>query len=145
MVLLFYDRLTVLKECETLEMTELRVPGVTELPGWRITCTEATSLVNTEDTFTVIPQGEVTFRSRQSGDRIRLSGGSKSLKKLFIDRKIPAWERSRIPVLTNGSDVVAVMGIGTDCRFREAPNWEIVFQKVFPSAEAEMIKKSGRN
>ena len=107
-----YDRLTVLKECETLEMTELRVPGVTELPGWRITCTEATSLVNTEDTFTVIPQGEVTFRSRQSGDRIRLSGGSKSLKKLFIDRKVPAAQRENIPVLADEAGILGVYGIG---------------------------------
>ena len=84
---------------------------------------------------------ELILRSRREGDAIQLSGGTKSLKKLFIDRKIPAWERSRIPVLANGSDVVAVMGIGTDCRFREAPNWEIVFQKVFPSAEAEIIDK----
>ncbi len=107
-----YDCLVRLNEKASLETVKLPIPGVTELPGWRITCTEATRPDNTEDTFTVIPQGEVIFRSRQSGDRIRLSGGSKSLKKLFIDRKIPAAQRENIPVLADETGILGVYGIG---------------------------------
>ena len=69
-------------------------------------------VLNTADTFTVRPEGTLTVRSRQSGDRIRLSGGTKSLKKLFIDRKIPAPERDRIPVLCDEEGILGIYGIG---------------------------------
>ena len=67
---------------------------------------------NSRDTVTVIPHGTVTLRSRQSGDRIRLPGGSRSLKKLFIDRKIPAAQRDAIPVLADETGILGVYGIG---------------------------------
>lgn len=107
-----YDRLEALSEAEAMEQTVLTAPGETEVPGWRITCTPAVELLNTLDTFTVCPSGELYLRSRQSGDSIRLSGGSKSLKKLFIDRKIPASDRSRIPVLSDEAGILGVYGIG---------------------------------
>ena len=56
----------------------------------------------------------MTIRSRQTGDTIRLSGGTKSLKKLYIDRKIPASHRSRIPVVCDGEGILAVHQIGVD-------------------------------
>ena len=51
-------------------------------------------------------------RSRRTGDTITLSGGTKPLKKLLIDRKIPASLRDRIPVLSDDLGVLAVAGIG---------------------------------
>ena len=107
-----YDRLEVLTQAKALDRMELVCPGETWVPGYRITCTEAETLINTGDTFTVCPKGPVSLRSRQSGDRIRLPGGSKSLKKLFIDRRIPASERDRIPVLCDGEGILGVFGIG---------------------------------
>ena len=107
-----YDRLEVLMEEPAVEPVVLPVPGILELPGYRITCRPAEELRNTPDTFTVCPAGEIHLRSRQSGDSLRLSGGSKSLKKLFIDRKIPAAQRSRIPVLADDAGVIGVYGIG---------------------------------
>ena len=43
----------------------------------------------------------LVLRPRQTGDEISLPrrGGTKSLKKLFIDEKVPRRERERIPVL----------------------------------------------
>jgi tRNA(Ile)-lysidine synthase len=64
------------------------------------------------DCFTVLPEGEIILRSRIAGDEIRLSGGKKSLKKVFIDRKIPALQRSLIPVLADDRGVLGVYGIG---------------------------------
>ena len=109
-----YDALTVLTQGVQLERTLLNCPGVTQIPGLRITCQAADTLVNTPDTFTVVPQGEVFLRSRRSGDRIRLSGGSKSLKKLFIDRKIPADRRDKIPVVCDERGILGVYQIGTN-------------------------------
>ena len=107
-----YDRLTALTETAALELRELAVPGVTHAGGYRITCAAAKELRNAPDTFTVCPRGPVFLRSRQSGDALRLSGGTKSLKKLFIDRKIPAADRNRIPVLADEAGLLAVYGLG---------------------------------
>lgn len=79
-----------------------------------LTCTEAEEIINTTDTFTVCPQGTVYVRSRQAGDSIRLPGGTKSLKKLFIDRKIPAARRDYLPVICDDLGILAVGGIGVN-------------------------------
>jgi len=90
--------------------------GTTEIPqlGLRVICTPADSVDNKPDTFTVAPQGQLWLRSRQAGDAMRLSGGTKSLKKLFVDRKIPAGQRSRIPVICDDLGVLGVYGIGVN-------------------------------
>lgn len=46
------------------------------------------------------------LRSWVPGDRIRLRGGSRRLKKLFGDRRIPRGERSRRPVLVDAEGAV---------------------------------------
>ena len=74
----------------------------------------AEELVQTETAFTVNPSGEILLRSRQSGDSIRLHGGTKSLKKLFIDRKIPAHERLQIPVVCDERGILGVYSIGVN-------------------------------
>ncbi len=79
-----------------------------------IACQPAEEIINTPDCFTVCPQGEIRVRSRQTGDVIRLPGGSKSLKKLFIDRKIPAHQRDQIPVVVDDLGILGVWGIGPD-------------------------------
>ena len=109
-----YDTLEVLGEAQPL--SERVLEGSLDLPelGLRVVCAEADTIVNTPDTFTVVPAGKIVVRSRLPGDRIRLSGGTKSLKKLFIDRKIPASERLRIPVIADEAGVLGVWGIGAD-------------------------------
>jgi len=56
----------------------------------------------------------IWLRSRRQGDVLHLAGGSRSLKRLMIDRKIPAPQRDRIPVLADGQGVLAVLGLGMD-------------------------------
>ena len=109
-----YDTLEVLGEAQPL--SERVLEGSLDLPelGLRVVCAEADTIVNTPDTFTVVPAGKIVVRSRLPGDRIRLSGGTKSLKKLFIDRKIPASERLRIPVIADEAGVLGVWSIGAD-------------------------------
>ncbi len=109
-----YDRLEVLPEGAALEEQILPCPGQLELPDLTIVCRPAESRIRTEDTFTVCPAGQLRVRSRQSGDAIRLEGGTKSLKKLFIDRKIPASQRSRIPVVCDDTGILGVYTIGAN-------------------------------
>ena len=57
----------------------------------------------------------------RSGDALRLPGGTKTLKKCFIDRKVPAAQRGLVPVFADDSGVLAVYGLGQnlDCRAAE--------------------------
>ena len=54
----------------------------------------------------------LTARPRQTGDELRLHGGSKSVKRLMIDRKLPAKSRDAVPVIVSGDRVLAVYGLG---------------------------------
>lgn len=60
--------------------------------------------------------GELLYRSRLPGDRIRLPFGSKKLSDLLIDRKVPREARDGLRVLAAGSEVLWVEGIATDVR-----------------------------
>lgn len=109
-----YDKLTLAPAREAVEEAPLGCPGSIELPGLRITCAPASEQVLTVDAFTVKVSGQMVLRSRQAGDTMRLHGGTKELKKLFIDRKIPASERPCIPVIADDAGVLGVYGIGAN-------------------------------
>lgn len=103
------------KTCtEAIESQVLTCPGVTELPrlGLRIICTPSEAVFAEVDRFTVCTDGALVVRPRLPGDEMRLPGGTKSLKKLFIDRKIPAAQRQQIPVIADSKGVLGVHGIG---------------------------------
>jgi tRNA(Ile)-lysidine synthase len=57
--------------------------------------------------------GPLTLRSRRPGDRFAPFGlsGSKRLKKFLIDTKVPRWERSRVPLLAAGGEILWVVGL----------------------------------
>ena len=57
---------------------------------------------------TIASPDTICIRPRQPGDGIRLPGGRKTLKKLFIDRKIPASQRELVPVVADGANVLLV-------------------------------------
>ena len=58
--------------------------------------------------------GKMSVRPRREGDRITLYGRNctKTLKKLFIECRIPAHKRGLIPVVADGNGVLAVYGLG---------------------------------
>lgn len=109
-----YGRLTANQTGETFTPVTLTCPGSAEAAGIRITCEPAGELAQSENLLTVCPSGKISIRPRQTGDKIRLSGGSKSLKKLFIDRKIPAADRGRIPVVCDETGILGVYSIGVN-------------------------------
>lgn len=53
-------------------------------------------------------KGGIVVRSRKPGDKIKLSGGTKKLKQLFIDSKIPKEDRDKIPVLQDDNGILCV-------------------------------------
>ena len=124
-----YDRLEAVEADAPLETIPLPVDGCVELPeaGLRVRCCPAEDTKCDSFSFTVGVLQDPVIRCRQSGDTIRLPGGTKSLKKLFIDRKIPAHRRKIVPVIADERGVIAVCGIGVnlDRAAGELPAWRI--------------------
>lgn len=53
-------------------------------------------------------KGGIVIRSRRQGDKIKLAMGSKKVKDLFIDLKIPREERCKIPIITDSEGIICV-------------------------------------
>ena len=107
-----YGKLEKLQETAKPAAVTLPCPGEVVFGDYRICCKLATEL--TGEGYVVHTQGEIFVRSRAAGDSICLSGGTKSLKKVFVDKKIPASLRERVPVVADMQGVVCVGGIGAD-------------------------------
>ncbi len=111
-----YDQLELLKNDPMPEAVEIQPGETLELPQWgfSVSCAMAEEIINTDRIFTVDAAGPVVLRPRQAGDSIRLNVGTCTLKKLFIDRKIPAHRRGCIPVFVDAQGVLGVWGIGAN-------------------------------
>ena len=48
------------------------------------------------------PRFPLTIRARRPGDRIHLTVGTRKLKKLFLEARIPQPERRQVPLLVDG-------------------------------------------
>lgn len=109
-----YDRLEANTDTRSWEPVVLKCPGEVLIPELhlRVRCIPAQGNPNQERCFAVVPKGNIVIRPRQAGDEMRLHGGSKQLKKLFIDRKIPAPRRMEIPVAADEAGVLGVCGFG---------------------------------
>lgn len=109
-----YGILTLKQESPVIETRQLVCPGVTKIPeiGMQVRCEYADK--PKEGGYFVAPEGALVLRHRVEGDMLRLPGGTKRLKKLFIDRKIPAAKRLGIPVIADDLGVLCVYGIGAD-------------------------------
>ncbi len=86
--------------------------------------------------------GKLEIRTRQLGDKIKLNEGSgtKTLKKLFCEKKIPVSERSSIPVAADECGIVWVFGIGTALRCRVDKSSKRIFV-----IKTQVIKGDGKD
>lgn len=109
-----YNQLLVLDNAAAPEEVVLSPGDTLQLPQWGLAVSYVTAgeIINTKEIFTVNAVGPVVLRPRQTGDSIRLNAGTCTLKKLFIDRKIPADRRALVPVVTDALGLLAVGGIG---------------------------------
>ena len=79
--------------------------------------------------------GKIAVRPRREGDKIRFAdrGYSKTLKKLFIERRINARDRALVPVIADDEGVLAVYGIAVGDRAvpeSGGPAIEIEFEEI---------------
>ena len=112
----------------------LPCPGAVELPAQnlRIICMPTDETVLEKDCFSVCPRGCITVRARCPGDTMRLPGGTKTLKELFVDAKIPASRRDQIPVIADEQGVLGVYGFGPNRNrvTKEGPQFLLRFEKI---------------
>ena len=82
-------------------------------------------------------QYPLIVRSFLPGDRFVPLGmrGHKKLKDFFVDRKVPADIRRRLPLLCRGDDLIWVCGLRLDDRFKVLPETERVLRVSFIYSE----------
>lgn len=109
--------LTRVQSPPPLDSAPLALPGITAAGGWRITCTPEAYGGQRQGPWEfwldrrLVPA--LTLRSRQTGDRLKLPGRPrKSIKKWYIDEKIPVHLRSALPVLDLDGQAAAAPGLG---------------------------------
>lgn len=61
--------------------------------------------------------GKIVVRTRRPGDTFTIGGGTKTVKKLFIDKKIPLHLRDNLRLAADDTSVLAVEGIGVNCKY----------------------------
>ena len=125
-----YDDLLFTTEDETLpafQPVNLNLDGETAINGlWRATCAQTICPAEREEgvnylTLSVADE-PLLVRSRKIGDglTLRSSGGRKTVKKLFIDEKLPRREREQVPVLERDGACIAVGRFGAELAFHAA-------------------------
>ncbi|SHG40442.1 tRNA lysidine(34) synthetase TilS [Ornithinibacillus halophilus] len=98
---------------------QMEIPGEMNLPnGWKITATYIKHPVkHNKNTFIISIESvslPLFIRTRKTGDRMSWSGlnGSKKLKDIFIDEKIPLNERDTWPIITdNNGKILWLVGL----------------------------------
>lgn len=56
--------------------------------------------------------GMIRYRCRQNGDRLRMRGVNRSVKKLFTESKLPVFLRDRVPVFYDDEGVLCIPFVG---------------------------------
>ena len=107
-----YDTLVLSQEQETVKTKPVVLEIGTEIDFglWRVALQREAESENGENTLRIkMPEEPLVLRTRQAGDRIRLTGGTKKLGRHLIDLKVPAGKRDTLPVLAAGEEIVAVL------------------------------------
>jgi tRNA(Ile)-lysidine synthase len=125
---------------ETLLIESLDLPGEGPLRlggrAYRVAWRTGAGGAGAEGGWTVVLARDsirmpLLLRAWQPGDRMRTSGGSKTLKKLFLEHRVPLSLRPKLPVLVDGSGAVLwVAGVPRPPLIRPRPGEEPLFLNV---------------
>ena len=115
----------------------LQLDGVTQAGDWEVACRSVecpAEQAHSAMHFYLARDkvgGDVLLRPRAPGDEISLPGrGAKTIKKLFIDEKIPRALREWVPLLADGAGILAAAGFGPDESRLAAPG-EAAYELTF--------------
>ena len=132
------QRLTVTKNLELIAspLRLRKIPNRTRPFEYELKAGETIDIREIDATFTISTEGQQPFmlpggadptftvRNRRDGDRFHPLGapGSKKLKDFLIDRKIPAEQRDRLPLLVWNGEIVWIAGVEVSERFKVKDN-----------------------
>jgi tRNA(Ile)-lysidine synthase len=94
----------------------LRVPGRVDLPGGLRVESVPDATAGATGAVAVPEGADLVLRTRQPGDRVYWHGRRTTLKRLLLERRIPAEERDSLPVLAAGSRVLWFPGAALEGR-----------------------------
>lgn len=149
-----YDRFVLAREPERTSPFPLldgeyaiAVPGVTKIPGWRVSAEVLASVKNTgKDHLTAIFDferliGKLVVRPRRPGDRFQPLGmdEEKKVGRFMIDAHVPREWRSRIPVVCDEDKVVWVVGYRIDERVKVTGATKRVLQLRFERTASDRL------
>ncbi len=103
-----------LEEVEPFAGVVLNVPGDTRAGPWRVEVrtapleTSPNSPAVAVDSTTV--RGALRARPLEAGDRILIGGHERKVSDLFINEKVPAWERPGVVAVADGAGALALFG-----------------------------------
>jgi len=86
----------------------LDVPGRASLPDGRVVVARPSR--GPGAAAVGVPAGPLTVRNRRPGDRVRSSGREVSLRRFLMDRRVPAADRDRVPLVACGRTIVWIAG-----------------------------------
>ena len=114
------DCLILGKEREKTETARFSVKisqGENTVGRFVLTCDEDIQNFHKSDTAATVLLdkiiGEITARNREPGDKIKIGGHHKSLKKLMNEKKVPIEIRDELPVLCDDEGIIWVPYVGT--------------------------------
>jgi tRNA(Ile)-lysidine synthase len=105
--------------------TSINIPGVTDLPGWRIKADIVQGSVGSDNGLTAgfdldtVGQ-KLVVRRRRPGDRFKPLGmtQTKKLQDFMVDAKIPRTWRDRVPLVSSSGQIMWVVGWRIDDRVK---------------------------
>ena len=128
-----YDKIIIEKgKCEVQPFEITLSEGENTYPNGKIEVNVNTKSKDVNNSFTKVLldcdkiTGKLTARSRKVGDKIALEGGTRSVKRLMIDKKVPSKIRDTIPVICDGERVIAVAFCGVDREYKANRNSKTV-------------------
>lgn len=126
-----YEHVTVSRWSDTGYLpfiVELTVPGETRVGPWLIGAQKISKMpskrLKSSNTayfdMDYLPPGPIVARNFLPGDRLRPLGmaGTKKVKDIFIDAKVPPHERERCPIVTSGEAILWVAGLRQSGEFK---------------------------
>jgi tRNA(Ile)-lysidine synthase len=116
----------------------IKIPGETGLPGWRVRADIIRQVVGDEDglaaSFDLDKVGrELVLRQRRPGDRFQPLGMSqtKKLQDFMVDSRIPRSWRDRVPLICSPERILWVVGWRIDDRAKVTENTKDILRLQF--------------
>lgn len=121
--------------------------GINKVFGERVSINISKEVYNTENINNLYTTvflscdkivGDLYVRNRRTGDRIFINGMNKSIKKLFIEKKIPKEYREIIPIFCDDEGIIYVPFVGLSDRVHTNNNdTKLYITSVFETIDTE--------